>query len=102
MISGTCEDGWCKFDLTIPYPPPQPFDFSRIPHQVKKFCRRPPDVTPPPPDPEEIERYPTPPRQQRQRTQPSLRAPQSGTDEPLFSPEVDCAPPSYVFLQRRA
>jgi len=102
MISGTCEDDWSKFHLTIPYPPPQPFDFSRIPKKAVMFCRRPPDVTPPPPDPMEIERYPTPPPQQRQRTQPSLRAPQSAPNEPLFYPEVDCAPPSYVFLQRRA
>ena len=102
MISGLCEDEWSKFDLTIPYPPPRPFDFSRVPGNLIMYTQPAPDVTPPPPDPMEIERYPTPPPQQRQRTQPSLRAPRSETDEPLFSPEVDCAPPSYVFLQHHA
>ena len=88
MLSGTCEDEWLKFDLAIPYPLPQSFDFGSIPQRVKMFCRRPPDVTPPPPDSMEIERYPTPPAQERRRTQPSQ---QPGNDQPLFYPEDDCA-----------
>lgn len=90
MISGTCEDEWLKFDLTIPYPAPQPFDFNRIPQRVKMFCRRPPDVTPPPPDPMEIERYPTP-AQERRPVQSSQKTLQSGDDQPLFYPEDDRA-----------
>lgn len=92
MISDSCEDEWQKLDLTIPYPlPPRPFNFSRVPQRAKMFCLLPPDVTPPPPDPMEIERYPTPPPRQQQRTQPSPGTPQPGTDQPLFLPEDDCA-----------
>lgn len=87
MVSGTCEEEWLKFDLTIPYPTPQPFEFSHLPQRVKMFCRRPPDVTLPPPDSMEIERYPTPPPQERQR--PQLLQPDN--DQPLFYPEDDCA-----------
>lgn len=82
MISGACEDDWLKFDLAIPYPIPQRFDFSRIPQRVRMFCRPVPDVTPPPPDPMEIDRHPTPPGQERKRTQPE-------NDQPLFYPEDD-------------
>jgi len=91
MVSGNCDDEWLKFDLTIPYPIPQPFDFSSIPKRVKMFCRRPPDLTPPPPDSMEVERYPTPPVQERRRTQPSQKALQPENDQPLFYPEDDCA-----------
>ena len=91
MICGSCEDEWLKFDLTIPYPvPPRPFDYNRIPQGARIFCLRPPDVTPPPPDPMEIERYLTPPAQQ-----PSSRTSQPGTDQPLFLPENDSASSSY-------
>jgi len=90
MISGPCEDEWSKFDLTIPYPTPQPFDFSKIPQRVKMFCRRPPDVTPPPPDPMELERYPSPPTQERQRAQLAKQT-LPGTEQPLFFPEDDRA-----------
>lgn len=95
MISGSCEDEWSKFDLTIPYPIPQPFDFGRIPQRVRMFCRRPPDVAPPPPDSMEIDRYPTPPVQERQITQQSQNALQPENDPPLFYPEDDRASLSY-------
>ena len=91
MISGTCEDEWLKFDLTIPYPTPQPLNFNVIPNRVRMFCRRLPDVTPPPPDSMEIERYPTPPVQERRRTQPSQNTSQPDNDQPLFYPEDDRA-----------
>lgn len=91
MVCGPCEDEWLKFDLAIPYPIPQPFDFSSVPQRVKMFCRRPPDVTPPPPDSMEIERYPTPPVQERRRTQSSQKTLQTENDQPLFYPEDDRA-----------
>lgn len=94
MISGACEDEWSKFDLAIPYPLPQRFDFGRVPQRVRMYCRRPPDVTPPHPDPMEVERYPTPPMRDRERTQPPTR---TESDQPLFLPEDDRVSPPYRF-----
>ena len=95
MICGDCEDDWLKFDLTIPYPIPQHFDFSLIPQRVRMFCRRPPQVMPPPPDPMEIERYPTPPTQEHNHAQNHHRASQQDNEQPLFIPEDDCMSSCY-------
>ena len=89
MIPGNCENDWEKLDLTIPYPTPQRFDFRRVPKKAELLCRRPPGVMPPPPDSMEIDRYPTPPAQERQRDQASQ------PEQPLFIPEDDCTFPSY-------
>ena len=91
MISGNCEDEWLKFDLTIPYPIPQPFDFSSIPQRARMFCRRPPDPTPPLADPMDITRYPTPSAQELQGPRPPQKPLQLENHEPLFYPEGDCA-----------
>ena len=102
MISGPCDDEWNKLDLTIPYPPPQPFDFGRVPHRVTMFCRRPPDQTPPPPDSIEFEHYPAPPTQEPQRVQNFQQASQPRNEQPLFIPEDDCMFPchnSFLHLQ---
>ena len=90
MISGDCEDEWLKLDLAIPYPIPRPYGFSDIPQRVRMFCRRPPDSTPPPPEPMNISRYPTPSAQEHG-SQPSQKPLQPENRELLFSPEDDCA-----------
>lgn len=91
MISNDCDDEWLKLDLTIPYPTPQPFEFSQIPQRARIFCRRPPDATPPPPDPMEIEYYPTP----AQARQPVSQDSQPRNETPLFIPEDDCTSARY-------
>lgn len=86
MMSGTCDNEWEKLDLTIPYPLPQPFNIGRVPQGAVKFCCRPPDVVPPPPDPMEFDHYLTPPTQEREQVQF-----QPENDRPLFIPEDECA-----------
>ena len=87
LISGDCDNDWEKLDLAIPYPIPQQYDLSRVPRKVIMFCRRPPDVIHPPPDSMEIDRYQTPPTQERRQFHPVSQPENYG---PLFIPEDDC------------
>lgn len=96
MICGSCADEWNKLDLTIPYPTPQlHFDFnSVVPARVAMFCRRIPHMVPPTQHPMEIDRYPTPPIQER--AQNFNQASRPEIDQPLFIPEDDCTFPSHL------